>query len=180
LDRLTKGERIVAVAAGLLIIFSRIELWASYTITNAGESNTDRASVWDPDVFGILPKAAIVLAIAMLAVVVFRAFGGDVPRTVNLGAVYLAGGAIATLLLLITAISGPRDLTEQVGLPELEQFEELMEQIGVIEIDQSRGILLFVGVILAAAVTYGGLLHARERGVPGEAPVDPSSPPPTL
>ncbi|MFN2525913.1 MAG: hypothetical protein ABR505_06575 [Actinomycetota bacterium] len=161
LSRLTRGEQIVGGAGILLLLFSFLPLWAKYDVPTLG---TERFTPWDGNAFTLLPKLAFVLVILAIALVVIRLTATDLKLPVPEGQIYLGISALATLLLLITLLSGPR-------LSGLSGFG----------FEASRGPLLFIGWLLAGAMTFGGFLHMREEeGTPGIGPGPTMGPqPPT-
>jgi hypothetical protein len=162
-NRLSRGERIVMIASGALLICSFIPLWASYSVSASAQgfeaSESDSYSAWGP-AYNFVPKLAIILAILALAVTVVRMADVQLPDLpVSLGLVYVGLSGLATLLLLLTVLFGPYEASEA----DLSLFGT------DVSYDTSRGLLLFVGLLLAAGATYGGYLHMQEEtaGTPG-------------
>jgi hypothetical protein len=171
-DRLSKGERIVAISSALLVIFSIFPLWASYSFEAFGTSESEGASAWDADAFSFLPKLAILLALAALVLVGLRAMGKDINLPTDKGTVYMALGGLAFVLLLITVIQGPKGIEDIVGLSDIDVpgFE--------MDFDVSRGILLFGSLVLAGGIAFGGYLLKENPSGAGEPGL--ATPPPPV
>lgn len=169
MQRLSKGERIVAITSALLVIFSVFPLWATYSFEGFGTDQREGAEVWKPDVFNALPKLAIVLALVVLLVVALRAAGQGSGWPV--GKIYMVLGGLAFLLLLVTLIQGPKGLEEIAGLSDIEVpgFE--------FNFDVSRGILLYGSVVLAAGIAFGGYI-LKEQAEGGTVTTGMAVPPP--
>jgi hypothetical protein len=165
LNRLTKGERIVLIAAVALVILSFIPLWASYSFESEGVVgiDTDQSfSAWS-GAYNILVKLGVILPIVAVAMVAARARGTafELPPIT-----YLALGGAATVLLLIGVLTGPNDGGISGIAADLAGF------------DVSRGILLYVGVVLAAAMAFGGFMHMQETGTSTTYGSQATPPPP--
>lgn len=166
---LSGGERIVAASAGLLVILSRIRPWGRYTVEGFGGDDVQTASVrvWDPGAFNLLPKLAIFLSIATLSIVGMRALGLWPTLPLDTRVLYLGAGALSTLFLLITTVTGPTGFIETADFKSL---EEAIEAAGGIELHKDRGVILFVALILAALMAYGGYLHDEQEEEDAGAP----------
>lgn len=165
LNRWTKGERVVAIAAVVLVILSIVPLWASYSFEAEGVVgiDTDQSfSAWS-GAYNFLVKLGIILAIAAAAIAIARAAGAsfELPSIT-----YVALGAGATLLLLFGVLTGPNDGGISGIAADLAGF------------DVSRGILLYVGVVLAAAIAVGGFMHMQEAGTSTAYRSQAAPPPP--
>lgn len=174
MERLSKGERIVAISSALLVVFSFFPLWATYSFEGLGQNQSEGAKAWDPDAFNFLPKAAILLALAALLLVGLRAAGKDLKLPGGPGTIYMVLGGLALVLLLVTLIQGPKGIEEIAGLEGLDVpgFE--------FSFDVSRGILLYGSVLLAAGIAFGGYLMKEKPGATGpvtglETPTPPVS-----
>ena len=176
MDRLSKGERIVAISSALLVLFSFFPLWAKYSFEGFGTTQSEGAEAWDPDAFNMLPKLAILLAIVALVVVGLRA-ATDIKLQVDPGPVYMALGGLAFLLLLLTLIQGPRGLEDIAGLDQL-QLEGTDLPGFDFDFDVSRGILLYGSLVLAAGIAFGGYLLKQGGAVTASSDPIVTPPPP--
>ena len=171
-DRLSKGERIVAISSALLVVFSFFPLWATYSFEGLGTNESEGAKAWDPDAFNFLPKLAILLAFVALVLVGLKAAGK--PIKADSATAYMALGGLAFLLLLLTLIQGPKGIEEIAGLEgvDIPGFE--------FNFDVSRGILLYGSLVLAAGIAFGGYLMKQGGAVanPNDTIVTP--PPPAV
>ena len=163
MDRLSKGERIVAISSALLAVFSLFPLWATYSFKGLGQDESEGASVWSEEVFNFLPKLAIFIALVCLALVIFKAVG----QSFNLdhGTIYMVLGGLAFILLLLTLFQGPKGVEELAGFSDM-QLEEFENIPGFdFNFEVSRGILLFGAPLLAAGIAFGGYLLKKGGAV---------------
>lgn len=175
MDRLSKGERIVALSSALLVIFSFFPLWATYSFEGFGRNQSEGAKAWDPDAFNLFPKIAILLALVALILVGLRAAGNDFKLPGGWGTVYMVLGGLAFLLLLVTVIQGPRGLEDIAGLEQL-QLDGIEAPGFDFSFDVSRGILLYGSLVLAGGIAFGGYLIKQGGAV--RASDDPIVTPP--
>jgi hypothetical protein len=174
MNKISRGERIVLIASAILVVTSILPLWASYGATVKGggvdQSSSESLTVWS-DAYNFVPKLAILLGLIALGFVIARAVGASINLPAGVGLIYVGLGGVATLLLLLTVLFGPRELGfESSGF----------KAFGVeASFDVSRGILLFVGLVLAAAIAVGGYLHLQDEGTvaPTTGPAMPPPPP---
>jgi hypothetical protein len=172
MEKLSRGERIVLFASALLVVTSILPLWASYEATVRGggidQSSSESFTVWS-DAYTFVPKLAILLALMALGLVIAKIVGANIKLPAATGVIYAAVGGVATLLLLVTVLFGPREF----GLEE-----SGFEAFGVeASFDVSRGLFLFLGLVLAAAIAVGGYLHMQEEGETATT-TGPAVPPP--
>ena len=173
MDRLSKGERIVAISSALLVIFSLFPMWATYSFEGLGQNESEGANAWDPDAFNFMPKLAILLALAALLLVGIRASGKAISLPVDHGTIYMILGGLAFVLLLLTVIQGPKGIEEIAGIQDIDVpgFE--------FDFDVSRGILLFGSLVLAGGIAFGGYLLKEGGGIVaapgGETPIPPAT-----
>ena len=176
MDRLSKGERIVAISSALLAIFSLFPLWATYSFKGLGQDESEGASVWSEGVFNFLPKLAIFIALVCLSLVIFKAVG----QSFNLdhGTIYMILGGLALLLLLVTVMQGPEGLGELIG------FEDVILNSDTpgfeFDFDVSRGILLYGSPLLAAGIAFGGYLLKNGGAVTTNSDTIVTPPPPAV
>jgi hypothetical protein len=172
MDRLSRGERIVLFASALLVVTSIFPLWASYEASIRGggidQSSSESFTVWS-DAYNFVPKLAILLALVALGLVIAKMVGASINLPATAGLIYAAVGGVATLLLLLTVLFGPREF----GLED-----SGFDAFGVeASFDVSRGLFLFLGLVLAAAIAVGGYLHMQEEDETAGA-TGPAVPPP--
>ena len=163
MDRLSTGEKVVGGASLLLLILSFLPLWAKFEAEFAGIDNSQRFSGWSA-ASPFFAKLAFILALVALVLVIIRAMGTDVNLPVPFGLAYLGLGALATLLLLITLLTGP------VG-------DQGTENVGGAEFEYSRGLAMLIGWIVAAAIAAGGYLHMQSESGSGTAAIPPAGGP---
>jgi hypothetical protein len=127
------GERITWVA-GLVLALSSFMDWY------AGSGVGVKLAVigWHS---GVLGKLVFFVGLAVLALVVLRELGLELPPTVPESLLVLALGALATVFVLIRVISIPDAVLPADG----------------------RGIGIWISLLAALAVIAGGLLRAAEE-----------------
>src|SRR5918992_2528628 len=175
MDKISRGERIVLFASAILVLTSVLPLWASYGASVRGggvdQESSESFTVWS-DAYNFVPKLVILLALVALGLVIARIGGARLNLPASMGLIYVGVGGVATLLLLLTVLFGPREF----GLED-----SGFEAFGIeASFDVSRGLLLFLGLLLAAAIAVGGYLHMQEESGPAAAtgPAMPPPPPP--
>ena len=90
---------------------------------------------------GVLGKLVFFIGFIVLAIVVLREFGMQLPQSVPESLVVLGLGALATVFVLIRVISIPDDVLPADG----------------------RGIGIWISLVAALGVIAGGLLRAAEE-----------------
>ena len=162
-------------ASAILVLTSLLPLWASYGASVRGggidQEQSESLTVWS-NAYNFVPKLAILLALVALGLVIARIAGARLNLPASMGLIYVGVGGVATLLLLLTVLFGPREF----GLED-----SGFEAFGIeASFDVSRGLLLFLGLLLAAAIAVGGYLHMQEESGPAAAtgPAMPPPPPP--
>jgi hypothetical protein len=144
MERPTRGEKIIVACGAVLLIASRLPLWAKYEIRDVEEPVLARLDIWSK-AFSIIPKFGLFVVLIVLGVVLVRVVvRASLPWPA--GRIYLIGGALSAVSLLLTALIGP----DEFGFANVPGFQ------------MSRGPMLVVGWMLAAAMAYGGHLHIRE------------------
>lgn len=139
LKKLTPGEMIIAISGIVLLIFSFFD-WYSVDVRIAGQTVVSASeNGWGrPDAF--FSVVAILIGVVMAAhVLVDRLTGVDMPERlgkVGWGVIYLAGGVVAFLFLLI----------KYLGNTDFVQFA------------------FYLSIIATIGLAVGGFLVARERG----------------
>jgi hypothetical protein len=127
------GERVTWVA-GLILALSSFMGWYA----GSGEGVTLAVIGWHT---GVLGKLVFFIGVAVLALVAFHEFGGELPSPVPDALLVLALGVLATIFVLIRVISIPDAVLPADG----------------------RGIGIWISLIAALGVIGGGLLRAAEE-----------------
>jgi hypothetical protein len=120
--------------AGLVLALSAFMGWYS----GGGEGVTVAVIGWHT---GVLGKLVFFIGLAVLAIVLLRQAGFELPASIPESLVVIALGALATIFVLIRLISVPDDFFGTRG----------------------RGIGIFIALIAALLVTIAGLLRASEE-----------------
>jgi len=156
LNKLTMGDRVVAVSGILLLIFGFFP-WFNYDVAgfDVGDQNA-----YDFFLFGTIPVILGLLMIAQIAVARFTTTEMPKLGTLTWGQVHLIVGGLAFLLILIKLLLG--------------------DDVGVIvdTIDGDRSIGIFLSLIAAAGLAAGGLLKMRDPADAAGAAGGPAAPPP--
>ncbi|HJR45787.1 MAG TPA: hypothetical protein VJ927_09300 [Actinomycetota bacterium] len=175
MDRLTMGEKIVGAASALLVILSFLPLWAKFEASVEGFeafNANERFGGWS-EATPFWTKLAFILALVALVLVIVRAVGTDLNLPFPAGLTYVGLGGLATLLLLITLLTGPAG-------------DQGTESFGGASFEYSRGLGMLIGWIIAAGIAVGGYMHMQSEtdtgtpaigGPPAGAP--PVGDPPT-
>jgi hypothetical protein len=127
------GERVTWVA-GLILALSSFMGWYA----GSGEGVQLAVIGWHT---GALGKLVFFIGVAVLALVAFREFGGELPSPVPDSLIVLALGVLATIFVLIRVISIPDAVLPANG----------------------RGIGIWISLIAALGVIGGGLLRAADE-----------------
>jgi hypothetical protein len=127
------GERITWIA-GLVLLLSSFMDWY------AGSGVGVKLAVigWHT---GVLGKLVFVIGLAVLALVLLRQAGFELPPSVPESLVIVALGALATIFVLIRVISVPDSMLPASG----------------------RGIGIWIALLASLAVVFGGVLSAAEE-----------------
>ncbi|MGZ8783444.1 MAG: hypothetical protein ACXWZB_08105 [Gaiellaceae bacterium] len=126
------GERITWVA-GLVLALSALTGWYS----GEGEGVTVSVLGWHT---GVLGKLVLALGLLAILVVVLRRFGFELPAAVPESLVVIAIGALATIFVLVRAISIPDEF-----------------------FFAGRGVGLWISLVAAVTLIGAGLLQASEE-----------------
>jgi hypothetical protein len=163
LNKLTIGDRVVAISAILFLIFMFFP-WFDYNVKGFEEfGDVGSQSGWDFFLFGIIP---LILAIAMAAqIAVARFTTTEMPRVGSLtwGQIHLILGAVAAALVVLLLLIGD----DESGFG--------------ITVEGDRKIGLFLAALAALGLVAGGFLKMRDPADAGAAggPAAPPPPPPT-
>jgi hypothetical protein len=126
------GERVTWVA-GLVLAISALTGWYS----GEGEGATVSVIGWHT---GLLGKLVLVIGIAAILVVALRQWGFELPAAVPESLVVIGLGALATIFVLVRAISIPDEF-----------------------FFAHRGVGLWISLIAAVGLIGAGLLQASEE-----------------
>ncbi|MDQ3987286.1 MAG: hypothetical protein M3280_12420 [Actinomycetota bacterium] len=180
LKRLSKGESLLAVAALLLFVLSLFQAWGSQDVsTDVFKGFPEEAqqeidarfsqeiadySIWSG--YGLLPKLGVLIGLLLLLLVIAKAAGAldEWNMPVPLGLVYLGGGVVVLVSMLVALLAGP-------------EGDNRVTVRGTTFV-QNRGVLVFVGVLLGIAIAAGGFLHRQEEVTTPGARRRPGPPPP--
>ncbi len=126
------GDRL-GFLAGIVLSVSAFTGWYS----GAGEGVKVSVIGWDTGVAG---KTVFLLGVAVVVVVALREAGVEPPATVPQSLVMIVLGSIATIIVLVRAISIPEDF-----------------------FFAGRGVGIWISLVAAIAVIVAGLLQASEE-----------------
>ncbi|HEV2311011.1 MAG TPA: hypothetical protein VGU73_10860 [Acidimicrobiia bacterium] len=146
LNKLSRGDTVIGISAILLFIFSFFN-WLGVNIKGAGIGSlvnlSGAANAWH----FTLAWLAVLLGLVMLAYVVMKALGVEIPDkfgNVTLAQILLGIAAVAFLFVLIKLIAGPN--------------------IGTVPsfVTKSRKIGIFLGLIATIGLLGGAFLNFQE------------------
>jgi len=162
LNKLTIGDRVVAISAILFLIFM---FFPWYGFDESGVSGNDNG--FEYFLAGWLP---LLLAIVMVVQIAITRFGSTAlprPGPLTWGQVHLAAGALAAVILLLRVLI-PSDIDNVFG--------------GDFELDRKFGV--FLAFLATLGLAAGGFLKTQEpetagppRGGPAGGPPPPPPPP---
>jgi hypothetical protein len=127
------GERVTSIA-GLVLALSAFMSWYA----GSGDGLTIAVIGWHT---GAIGKLVFLVGVAVVALVVLRELGVELPATVPESLVVIVLGSVATILVLIRLISVP------------DRFFPF----------EGRGIGIWISLLAALALIVGGLLRAGEE-----------------
>jgi uncharacterized membrane protein len=142
LDRLTTGEKVMGISGILLFVFSFFK-WLGYDYGPFSAS----ASAWS----FTLAWVAVILGILVVAYVVLRAMGTELPK--------LGGITWAQLILIVTAVVFVFILIKLIAGPSTGGVN-----IGNFGISKSRKIGIFLGLLASIGMVVGAYLNVKEAG----------------
>jgi hypothetical protein len=145
-SRVSFGETIAGVSAGLLFIFMFLPWYGASAVVGGNKINGENADAWQA--FSLVDVLLFLAILVTLAVVVARAVDSIPPNLpAPPGMIIVAAGAVAVILILFRLILTPGE--DVVGFG--------------VHVDVGRKFGAFLGLIAAAAMTYGGWTAAHER-----------------
>lgn len=143
LNKLSRGDSIIGISAIVLFIFSFFK-WLGFNFKGTVFNLSASASAWH----FTLTLLAVLLGLVMLAYVVMKALGVEIPSkfgSVTLAQILLGIAAVAFLFVLIKVIVGPN---AGVTLPPT--------------ITKSRKLGIFVGLAATIGLVVGAYLNFQE------------------
>jgi hypothetical protein len=149
LKKLTQGDQIIGVSGIVLFIISFFN-WLGYSVSGVrslpGVPTSASATAWH----FTLTLLAVLLGLALLAYVVLKAVGVEMPSTfgsITLAQVVLGVAAVAFLFVLIKVIAGPNGITTG--------------SVGGVTVSKTRKFGIFVGLIATIGLVAGAFLNFR-------------------
>ncbi|HYZ18006.1 MAG TPA: hypothetical protein VE615_00550 [Gaiellaceae bacterium] len=127
------GDRVTSIA-GLVLALSAFMSWYA----GSGDGLTIAVIGWHT---GAIGKLVFAIGLAVVALVLLREFGVELPATVPESLVVIVLGSLATILVLIRLISVP------------DRFFPF----------EGRGIGIWISLLAALGLIVGGLLRAGEE-----------------
>lgn len=147
-DRLSTGEKVSAVSAILLFVFTFFD-WFGVEVSGvegfSGTVSGAGGSAWDA--LDLIPIFLMLTIVVAIGVAVIRLTDADFEPAISLNSVVAVLGGISVLLILFRIVSPPG-----------------FESFGGVEIDTTLKIGIFLGLIAAAGIAYGGYSAMREEG----------------
>ncbi len=163
INKLTRGEQIIGVAA-IVFIISTFLPWFSASFEGFGLSETSTANGWDVGfLWGRFP--ALIALVMLVWIILDKLTDVTLPDLpVARGQLLLGLGALVALLVVLKLLIG-----EDGGVSGAEAA--MLDEFGV-KISRSWG--LFVAVIAAIALAVGGFFAMQEDGA-GASSTPPSA-----
>jgi hypothetical protein len=148
LNKLSRGDTVIGISGIVLFIFSFFD-WLGFNYNGSaalGKVNIASGSAWH----FTLTLLAVLLGLVMLAYVVMKAFGVEIPDkfgSVTLAQILLGIAAVAFLFVLIKVIAGP-NVPGGFALPST--------------VSKSRKFGIFVGLVATIGLVAGAFLNFQE------------------
>jgi hypothetical protein len=158
LNKLTRGDQVIGISGSVLFIFSVLD-WLGATVSVGGGRIAGFSASGADNAWGFtLPLLAVLIGIAMVAYVVLKAVGVEIPDkfgSVTLAQILLGLAAVAFLFVLIKVIVGPNLGSVPTG----------------ISVSKDRKFGIFVGLLATAGLVAGAFLNFQEsQSGAGSAP----------
>ncbi len=149
LNKLSRGDTVIGISAIVLFIFSFFN-WLGAKVTTGPLSGEVAKSAWSFN----LTLLAVLLGLVMLAYVVMKALGVEIPDkfgSVTLAQILLVVAAVAFLFVLIKLIVGPNITTGTVSFGST-----------VTNVSKTRKFGIFVGLLATIGLVAGAFLNFQE------------------
>jgi len=149
LNKLTRGDIVIGVSAIVLFIFSFFN-WLGAKATNGPVVIESSKSAWS----FTLTLLAVLLGLVMLAYVVMKALGVEIPDkfgNVTLAQILLGIAAVAFLFVLIKLIAGPNIQTGTFSFGAASA-----------NISKTRKFGIFIGLLATIGLVAGAFLNFQE------------------
>jgi multisubunit Na+/H+ antiporter MnhF subunit len=152
LNKLTRGDQVIGISGIVLFIFSFFSwLGAKVNVSGRVVPGLGSADLGSKSAWGwTLTLFAVLIGIALVAYVVLKAAGVEIPDkfgSVTLAQIVLGLAAIAFLFVVIKLIAGPNIPTTSIG--------------GV-TVSKTRKLGIFVGLLATAGLVAGAFLNFQE------------------
>jgi len=148
LNKLSQGDIVIGISAILLFIFSFFS-WLGAKVTVAGHTVAQGSdSAWG----FTLTLLAVLLGLVLLAYVVMKALGIDIPNTfgsVTLAQIILGVAAVAFLFVLIKLIAGPNLSTGSFSVNNVTSGVSKTRKVGIF-----LGLLATIGLVAGAFLNF--------------------------
>jgi hypothetical protein len=159
LNRLTTGDRVIAIS-GIVLFISSFFNWLGAEASAGGFSVSQAKNAWS----FTLTLIAVLIGIAMVVIVALKAFDVKLPDLggTSWSLVLFVMGVVAFVFVLIKLIVGPNIDTGGFN----------------VDVSKTREFGIFIGLIATAGLAVGGwmLFQADKAGSSGASP---SAPPTT-
>jgi len=149
LNKLSRGDTVIGISGIVLFIFSFFN-WLGAKVTTGPVSAEVAKSAWSFN----LTLLAVLLGLVMLAYVVMKALGVEIPDkfgSVTLAQILLVVAAVAFLFVLIKLIVGPNVTTGTVSFGGT-----------VTNVSKTRKFGIFVGLLATIGLVAGAFLNFQE------------------
>jgi multisubunit Na+/H+ antiporter MnhF subunit len=157
LNKLSRGDQIIGISGIVLFIFSFFD-WLGATVSVGARGIPGFSASGADNAWGFtLTLIAVLIGIALVAYVVLKAAGVEIPDkfgSVTLAQILLGLAALALLFVLIKVIVGP-------NLPNVPAG---------ISVSKDRKFGIFIGLIATAGLVAGSFLNFQEAQGGGSPP----------
>jgi len=156
LNKLSTGDKVIGISGIVLLVFSFFK-WLGVKASGRGVASGLVSASESKSAWGFtLTLIAVLIGIAMVAVVVIKAMGTELPKlgAITWNQVLLGAALVAFVFIVIKLIAGPADVTTGT--------------FGSVEISKKRDFGIFVGLLASIGLVAGAYLNAAAAGeLPG-------------